>query len=502
MTTASFIDENDVPLEFGGGHRHVDIRFGLLSHGVLDRDGRDIPLSLRLGLIGLPEPNLQFLHWLESSSAGVEAKETNQPNLFPRFPGFGAESPYNAVWACDDRAQRTLSSHDIAALNTLLSPGEIVRRVVALYIAEIAYLADQTDLDVIVCVVPDDILDQLDRAAATSRAPSERGSGEDVDSDLKPDEFRHDFHHCLKAAAMAYRKPIQLVLPSTFNVGVRAKSTKKQRPQRKNKARSLQDPATRAWNFFTALYYKAGGVPWRLPREPAEFSTCYVGMGFYRSLDETRVSTSIAQIFNERGEGIIVRGGPARLSKEDRTPHLNEHDAAAILVECLKRYRDEHKTTPARLVLHKSSYFDREELAGFSAGIQQERVEMSDMLSIRKSSVRLFRNGVYPVLRGTHLSLGGMRHLLYTRGSVPFFETYPGLYMPRGLELQFDKSEQARESLCREVLSLTKMNWNNTQFDMRDPITIRAARSVGDILKYVPENLPNDQIARRYSFYM
>ncbi|RKH42426.1 hypothetical protein D7X12_15660 [Corallococcus sicarius] len=30
------------------------------------------------------------------------------------------------------------------------------------------------------------------------------------------------------------------------------------------------------------------------------------------------------------------------------------------------------------------------------------------------------------------------------------------------------------------------MNWNNTQFDGGEPITVRAARSVGDIMKNLP----------------
>jgi len=100
------------------------------------------------------------------------------------------------------------------------------------------------------------------------------------------------------------------------------------------------------------------------------------------------------------------------------------------------------------------------------------------------------------------MSLGPDRHLLYTRGSVPFFETYPGLYVPRALELRLDAVEQSRDALCRETLALTKMNWNSTQFDMRDPVTLHAARRVGDILKYVPIDAPADRIARRYSFYM
>ena len=43
------------------------------------------------------------------------------------------------------------------------------------------------------------------------------------------------------------------------------------------------------------------------------------------------------------------------------------------------------------------------------------------------------------------------------------------------------------------------MNWNNTQFDRKFPITIDCSRNVGEILKYVsPEQKP--QI--KYSFYI
>ncbi len=43
------------------------------------------------------------------------------------------------------------------------------------------------------------------------------------------------------------------------------------------------------------------------------------------------------------------------------------------------------------------------------------------------------------------------------------------------------------DQLAREMLSLSKLNWNNTQFDGGEPITVRAARRVGDILKCVAE---------------
>ena len=82
-----------------------------------------------------------------------------------------------------------------------------------------------------------------------------------------------------------------------------------------------------AWNFHTALYYKAGGVPWRLAKQPAALMTCYVGVSFYKSVGGERLMTSVAQIFDERGEGLIVQGGSASFDKDDRSPHLSSKDA-------------------------------------------------------------------------------------------------------------------------------------------------------------------------------
>jgi len=496
MLKTGFIDE--IELEFGNGNRHVDIKFGILNHGTLDSREREDAKKINIAVIGLPESINGFLEWLKECNDGIDAKDTSKSNLFPKFPGFGCNSPFNAEWECSERAMRYLSLSKIKELESLKTPGEIIKGAVKIYASELDYIANEIRPDVIFCITPNEIADQLDRAVELPCTKIKKQ--EDIDDAERVNQHRYDFHHCLKSEAMIYKIPIQMIYPSTFGVGKRGKSTKNKR--RNKKQRQLQDPATCAWNLFTAMYYKAGGTPWRLARQPNDFTTCYVGVSFYRSLDEKTVMTSIAQIFNERGEGVVVRGGQAMLSKKDRTPHLNRDDSVSIITQALKRYRDEHKTSPARVVIHKSSYFTDEEQKGFRDGLEQERISMVDMLSIRKSNVRLFRSGAYPVLRGTHLQLDSQRHLLYTRGSVPFFETYPGLYLPRALEIQFDSIEQSRELLCNEILALTKMNWNNTQFDMSEPITLRAARSVGDIMKYIPAEASLGRIASRYSFYM
>src|SRR5205823_1347002 len=177
---------------------------------------------------------------------------------------------------------------------------------------------------------------------------------EDVEEENE--EERLNFHDLLKAKAMRLKIPIQLIIPSTYEGAKRpSKISGVKEPRR------LQDEATRAWNLHTALYYKAKGTPWRLPRAH-ELTTLFVGVSFFHTTDRDEVHTAVAQVFNELGEGIVVRGGPGAHTKEDRQPHLSREGADALLRAALKAYRREHHTYPARIVLHKTSAFNDAEI--------------------------------------------------------------------------------------------------------------------------------------------
>ena len=230
-------------------------------------------------------------------------------------------------------------------------------------------------------------------------------------------------------------------------------------------------------------------------------TTCYVGVSFYHTADGSRVKTSLAQVFDERGLGIIVRGGNAVESRKDRTPHLLEEDAYSLLSSALNVYRKEHHTSPARVVIHKTSKYFPGEVAGFGQAVEEQNIEDLDLLHLRKSDLRILREGKYPPLRGTYIlpSDDDSIMLLNTRGSIPFYKTYPGMYVPRSIEVLVHQSERSIVDLGSEVLALTKMNWNNTQFDSSDPITIRGSRKVGELLRYVAEG---EIVEPRYAFYM
>ena len=155
---------------------------------------------------------------------------------------------------------------------------------------------------------------------------------------------------------------------------------------------------------------------------------------------------------------------------------------------------------PARVALHKTSQFNDAELKGFVEAAKANNIAKLDAISLWEGSpIRLFRVGAYPPLRGTTMHLDQSTHLLYLRGSVDFFQTYPGQYIPRPITFKCDQVEQTPTFLAREILALSKMNWNDTQFDGGSPITIAAARKVSGILKYVGHD---DSLAHRYSHYM
>ena len=472
-------------LEFGVD-RHIDIRFGIMNYGTVDYSSPLAPKEIRLGIVGTNETVEGVSGWFEKCRNEIPAKESKQPNLFPKFPGFRPDVAFQSSVILDRRLQRAIRYQAFKDLSKEKNTNHTITKSVDLFLEELDYLTTNTKVDVLICAIPQTLLDLTDSSSEqieqTDEAPAK--------------ESKLNFHHMLKAKAMKLNVPIQLIIPSTYD------ETKRRRQKRKsNLERKPQDEATRAWNLHTALYYKAKGVPWRLVRTFSEYDTCYVGVSFYKTLDGSTLLTSVAQVFNERGEGVIVRGGQAQISKEDKQVHLDHNNAYEILIQALNLYKTEHKNLPARVVVHKTSTYTPDEIDGFLQAAKSLNIDMVDLLSLDQSFIRLYRKGTYPPLRGSFLSLDDNSHILYTRGSVDFFQTYPGMYIPRSLSFKCEQTEQTPKFLAQEILALTKMNWNQTQFDGGEPITTGAARQVSGILKYIPAD-DNAKLAPTYRFYM
>lgn len=459
-------------LAFHQGKLHVDIRAGLSTFGAFDKGSSGVPVPIRIGVIGTTATVDGMRDWLEQCKNGVASDEQKLKALRPRFPGM-TQQVFGTSIELSDAATRTITRHE---LSRALAKSEPLPHIVGAFMDHARDLAGKSGLHVLVVAPPPEVFGLGDAPRFTAPDPPIDELQEPAPEQDPLPASTLNFHDLFKAQAIDLQLPCQLSRPDTYG----AASTGRMRSRR------LQDKATTAWNFHTALYYKAGGVPWRLARQPALLTACYVGVSFFRSVAGDKLMTSVAQVFDERGEGLIVQGGSASYDKDDRSPHLSKDDAHELLANGLATYRREHKTMPARLVMHKTSYFNANEREGFRQAAEDEKLEVLDLVSVRRSGARVLRAGDSPMVRGTAMLFDSKSGIVYLKGTVPYFQVYPGAYIPRALEFVREDGETSASDLARELVGLSKLNFNNTQFDSGDPITVRAARRVGDILKHVP----------------
>ncbi|MST32861.1 hypothetical protein GHK86_09035 [Acidimicrobiaceae bacterium USS-CC1] len=467
---AEALDEPE--LEFGGASRHIDPRFGICSYGPADLAVPGAPRAIRVGLVG-PSASLDGLrNWLERCRDPIPAKDERYPHLFPAFPGFDTDRSLHSTLVFSDRNTRGLSSQ---VLRRMVGPdkAEALELAVAAYADEVSALAEGNRVDVILIARPDELTDTGTTVRRQRRAVRSSSAGTSAAAmPLGPQTA--NFHDVLKARVLHLGPPIQIIRRGTWDETVATSA-----------GRRRQDEATRAWNLHVAMYYKAGGVPWRLPRATTDLTVCFIGVSFYRNVYGTAIETSVAQVFNERGDGVIVRGGPASINSDDKQPHLSAADAHGLLNEALEAYRREHRTLPARVVLHKSSRFTEPELDGFQRAADGRGVDALELVWIVGSEpAHLFRPGAAPPLRGTLLTLEDHAAALYTKGSVQFYSTYPGMYVPQPIGIRPAMTDRSIREIAAELLALSKMNWNQTQLDGRLPVTLRTANQVKAILRF------------------
>ena len=456
---------------------HVCPRRGIAEYGVFDQTQATRRSEVYVGGVG-PSNCIDLLDaWLRRCRGVIAAaSDVKQENLRLPFCGFNSKSGFGTEMRFSADLSRTIKNSEIKAVLDIEDRTARVREAVECYYEHVKFLAQNRHVDVVVCVIPKNLYDGV----ANDATPGEETLEAEADS-----HEELNFRRALKAKAMPLAKPLQLV----FDVSLDGTDVAGQ-----------QDDATKAWNFCTALYYKSSPtIPWKLDRDNGRASSCAVGISFYRSRDRQTLNTSLAQIFDELGNGLILRGTPVGFDKEDRSPRLSEGQAHELLAAALNEYRVALRNYPARVVIHKSSRFSDAEIAGLESAAQEVNVDMVDFVTVIDSKLRLFRDGNYPPYRGTLAQLDHERQVLYTRGSVWYYQTYPGLYVPKPIELRVVKSEESPNYIAKEVLGLTKMNWNNTQFDGKYPVTLGCSRKVGEIMKYLTDK-ETPQI--RYGYYM
>lgn len=496
-------------LAFGGQQHHVDPKTGLALYGPYSLVGQPVPTlkNIIVGIVGPPAMIADAEAWL-NACRGILTNEGSQPFLYPHFPGINPDGPFQCELNFGDTWRESIRDSDIKSALSDPDYSKRVKNVVRLYVRALEVLAARDPRPaVVLCCMPQEVIENCtveDRRARAKRLHDKKRKKKPASdsrqislfaslqaTSLEEEEVGHqNLRRGLKAEAMQFGIPTQLVWPRTLRLSASVSSP----------GQRTQDIATRAWNFTTALYHKAGGSPWRLAE--LEAGVCFVGVSFYREVfgESPRIRTSMAQAFTAAGDGYVLRGGTFEWDeqRQGKSPHLDKQLAASLLRDVIELYQRQNRgSLPTRIVVHKSSRFWEEELAGFDEAC--ELVPRRDFVALGSRGLQFYRKGDYPPLRGTYVKFSDVDLLLYTVGYVPFLRTYPGARVPQPLEVLEHVGDSPWDLVLKELMALTKMNWNTADFACADPITTAFSRRVGQILAEVPAGM---KIRPEYRFYM
>ena len=230
-------------LEFGRG-LHICPRAGIYELDVYDSVMTVRRDQLWIGAIGTSADLEALSTWIRRRKKPIPAKiNVRQPTLFPAFCGFNEHAGFRARMSLEDEITRTLRKKAVQAAVKTKGFNQRVDDAVRLFFPHVKFLCQNRNVDVVVCVIPDDLYDVVSKR---DRTPAE----DHIEDSAIDDPVESNFRRALKAACLHLGVPLQLI---------RAKSLEPNPPR-------MQDDATKAWNFCTALYYKANKtVPWRLP---------------------------------------------------------------------------------------------------------------------------------------------------------------------------------------------------------------------------------------------
>jgi len=458
------IQEQD--LIFGQNNKCVEPKGGLFLFGPYGRyvSGEVVPIIADVGIIGTSKSIGDTINFFDCIRRRIPAESAGGID----FPGLGVNRELRFDVKFDEQWQEVITSSDVSECRQIETRIERINYFLDLLEEKIRNLHRKEPSPMLtICALPLEFIKMC-------KSPEQRGYHIIITHRrfekrrISPPQLKgdYDLHHIIKVFGMKYEMPTQVVLPHTLDV---------------ERKRSVQDLATRAWNISMALYYKSEGVPWKLAQ--LDPGTCYAGISFYRALDSEGVPTmraSIAHLFLHTGECLVLTGQPFSWADPSISPRLTEDQAKTIRSQMIKAYTEIHKQKPSRLVFYKKTMFTPEEKKGFLGA--EDSIRQTDLLTVKNCSMRWYRNADWPPVRGTVIKCPGPEYLIFTLGFIQEMETFPKPRIPIPLRVQPFNLDSPEVKMCREILSLSKLNWNNANFCEQFPVTLSVSDTIKNIL--------------------
>jgi hypothetical protein len=480
-------------LYFNQDKKCLDPQVGLLNfgpHGGANTGKKEkVRISIRAGIIGTGrsiDTANAFLSRLTHRISATEAHSKDYKGI--DFPGLGLEGSLGFEILVDQNCVLKIDREFIRQLSVKKDRKERIRDVVAEYCRQFDIMVQAYPKpDIIFLPLDDEMLSLCkDPRFQTQRIVYQNRDFGDNESAYAP---LFDFHDHIKAQAAEQKRNFvtQFIGPKTMIF-----------------SEDRQSPAFIAWNFSVGAFYKATGTPWKLA--DINENTCFIGISFYREIvkNSKAVRASIAQVYLRTGESQVITGRPFEWNQQEkgRLVQLTSSQMATVVSESIKIFHEQRKKLPERLVVHKSTHFTEEEISGCMDA--SKSVDEVDIVHISENSgFRAYHTKHdFPVVRGTLITHENKlsEAMLFTSGFVPALGSYPGASVPSPLHIRCERMDSSIETICRDILGLSKLDWNSSAFYTKLPVTISVSKKVGDILAEMV--LANITPPTSYRYYM
>lgn len=494
MTEWSLIHIDEPMLSFGFNQQTEHPKDGLFLYG--PPASNQNPARMDVGVIGTADGIRRYEAWVKTLSSTIPAPATGREENKTMWPGF--EAAFGVPWPAKPFASIAIDGDLLSRRIRNEDRHEGIFKAVDVYSDALRKNLREQEArpQFWFVVVPEEVFrfgrpksviprDQRERATGkigrkAAKSILSRGSMfvEEMEAAALY-EYELNFHNQLKARLLDTGQVLQVVRETTLTPGEFEEGTR----------RSLQDPASIAWNLATTSFYKAGGRPWRVA--DVREGVCYVGLVF-KHIENAKGRDNAccgAQMFLNSGEGVVFKGavGPW-YSETDHSFHLSREKAAELMGMVIASYEEMHGRPPDELFIHGKTWFEKEEWEGFQSTVPAQ-TKLVGIRIRRQNELKLFRYGSRPVLRGTAILASARRAYLWTTGFTPRLNTYPGREVPNPITVDIVNGEADIRQVLRDLMALTKLNFNNAGFSDGLPVTLRFADLTGEILTAGPTNV-------------
>jgi hypothetical protein len=499
-----YFDEPDIA--FGYNQTSRDPRDGLSLFGPFEKFSSQ---SIQAGVVGTQKGIEFYSEFVQRLQKPIISKSTQRPSYL------GFESIFGVKWSSKPTINRAIDEDKLNELLAIGNSQERTYKVVNLFLDEMKKVKseEESQINIWFVVIPKSVWLKCRPLSLGTKIPSstrtevlafqegQHALFPEVEEQLEEMsevlDSSSDFHHQLKARVINERVeiPIQIILETTLMFKDKYTETEYEDEMK----------AHLAWTQSSTVYYKLGKLPWKL--QNIREGVCYVGLVFKRfeHLARKGCACSAAQMFLDSGDGTVFRGniGPW-LSKNEKEYHLDKESAKELLAKALSSYRNNRKEYPKEIFIHGRARFNQDEWDGFREAVKDasEGISLVGVVIKESGKLKIFREVVgqdckYGNLRGLGLIVNPNEGFIWTRGFVPRLNTSTSLEIPNPLRVQIVRGESKIFQVLKDILALTKLNYNACIYGDGIPVTLRFSDQIGSILTAI-DDLENELLPFKY----